>query len=194
MVGMEASLKRAIGGLNPWLPFFAFVALFQFMRGALFDSIYFLVIVLTLVLDWKNWFPYQLPAKPKLNYRLLFGSFALFGLVLYFLPRRSPIEIALMIALFFVVLSLSWHKDSGPLPKATPQLTRAKWLWLALAIAISLWELFAYILSDVARDVSAFPTISVVMDPFMKSDFGRATFLGAWLLIGLALLRIPRQK
>lgn len=191
---IEDALKRALGGLNPWIPLFAFVALFQLMRGAFFDAIYFSAIVAILVVDWKNWFPYQFPKRPQLNRYFAASILAGFGTLIYLLPRRGPIEIALMISMLLVALAMVWYKDSGPNIGLTSQLRRTKWLWLILGVLISLWELFAYILSDVAGSVYAYPTISVLMDPFMKSDLGRATFLAIWLWVGFALLRIPRRR
>jgi hypothetical protein len=193
-VKIEARFKKAISGLSPWMPLFAFIGLFQFMRGAIFDAIYFFSVVLILLLDWKGWFPFEIPKRPALSRLPVLAALTGFGVLLYLLPRRGPVEVALMIAMFLVALALSWHRDSGPIPSAPPQLLLSKWLWLTLAILISLWELFAYILSDVAGSIYAYPTISVVMDPFLKSDAGRASFLAAWLLAGFALLRIPRRK
>jgi len=193
-MGFLSSFQRMIGGLNPWAPLFAFVALFQYLRGANFDTVYFSLVVVILLLDSKKSFPYEFPKKPSLNLWLVSAAGILVAALLYLLPRRSALEVAVMVALFFVGLGLIWYKDSGPNRRLTPQLVRSKWLWIILGVLVSLWELFAYILSDIADDSSAYPTVSVLMGPFMASEWGRLTFLALWLASGIVLLRIERKR
>ncbi|MFM6971333.1 MAG: hypothetical protein ACKOWH_01935 [Rhodoluna sp.] len=194
MSSIENWLKRQVAGISPWVPLFSFVAAFQAMRGAYFDAIYFSFIVFVLILNWKGWFPFELPKRPELSLtRLLIFCLGASGALL-FVPRHSSLEVGLMIALLLIAISSVWYRDAGPLPSRSAALTRSKWLWIALAVAISLWELFAYILSDVAQDDFAYPTISVLMDPFMDSPLGRAFFLVLWLSIGIGLIRIRQRK
>lgn len=190
----EAALKRALSGINPWIPLFAFTGLFQYLRGAYFDTIYFAVVVTILVVDWKRWFPYQFPKKPQLSLWSAAFTAALIAMLLFAIPRKSEFEVALMIAIFLSTLALVWYKDSGPTINMDAALNRTEWLWITLGILISLWELFAYILSDVADDSYAYPTVSILMSPIMASDWGRAGFALLWLLIGIALLRIRRRR
>lgn len=193
-MGLEARLKLWLRGLNPWMPMFSFVALFQFIRGAQFDALYFAFIVVVLAIDWKQLFPFEFPGKPKPNLLILTIGSAVFGVAISLAPRKSPIEVALMVSALFVAISLVWYKDSGPLPKLTPALIKSKWVWICFAILVSLWELFAFILSDIAGDPYAYPTISIVISPVMADGLGRAIFLTVWLLIGVVLLRIERKR
>lgn len=189
-----SSFQRLVSGLNPWAPLFAFVALFQFLRGANFDTVYFSLVVVILLLDSKKIFPYEFPNRPKLNLWLVIAVSIFVAALLYLAPRRSALEVAIMVAVFFVGLTLIWHKDAGPKKLLTIQLNRAKWLWILVGVLVSLWELFAYILSDIADDSSAYPTVSVLMGPFMASEWGRLVFLTLWLAAGISLLRIERKK
>lgn len=193
-MGFEVTLKSWLSGLNPWMPLFAFVALFQLMRGAIFDALYFTFIVSVLFVNWKNIFPYEFPKKPKPNLVLIiFGAIA-FGVAIALVPRKSPIEVALMVGALFIALALVWYKDSGPQARMTLPLSRSKWAWISFGVLVSLWELFAYILSDVANDPYAYPTISILMEPVMADQIGRAIFLVVWLLVGVMLVRIERKK
>lgn len=186
--------KLSLQRLNPWTPLFAFVALFQLLRGANFDAIYFSVIVLILLTDsWKA-FPYNFPSKPKIG---LFGASvfsSLFGLLLFLVPRKSPFEIALMIGAFLIVLGLVWYKDSGPVPELTRAMNRSKWLWITCGVLINLWELFSYVANDLTGDSEEFPTISVLMSPVMADPVGRVLFLTLWLMAGLTMLRIAVRR
>lgn len=193
-MGIEATLKSWLRRINPWMPLFAFVALFQFMRGAIFDAIYFSFIVLVLLINWKNLFPFEFPKKPKPNLTALVVGAIAFGAGIALLPRKSPMEVALMLGALFIAMALVWYKDAGPQTKVAGALSRSKWAWISYGVLVSLWELFAYILSDVANDPYAYPTISILMAPVMADQTGRAIFLVLWLLVGVMLVRIERKK
>lgn len=194
MSAIENWLKQRLTGISPWIPLFAFVAAFQTMRGAYFDAIYFSFIVIILILNWKRGFPFELPKRPTISLtRLILFCIGVTG-ILFLAPRKSPIEVGIMISILLIAIGSVWYRDAGALPSRNAALTRSKWLWISLAVAISLWELFAYILSDVADDSFAYPTISVLMDPFMASPPGRAFFLVLWLGIGISLIRIRQRK
>jgi hypothetical protein len=193
-MGVGEKFKLSVQRLNPWTPLFAFVALFQLLRGANFDAIYFSVVVLILLVDsWKA-FPYSFPKRPNIG--LLGASLfsLMFGLLLFLAPRKSPFEIALMIGAFLLVLGLVWYKDSGPIPESTRAMNRSKWLWITVGVLINLWELFSYVANDVTGNSEEFPTISVLMSPVMADPIGRVLFLALWLMSGLTLLRIATRR
>lgn len=193
-MGLDEKFMAWIKGLNPWMPLFAFVALFQFIRDAQLDALYFSFIVLVLALNWKNAFPFEFPRKPKPNLLGLVIGSAVLGFLIAIAPRKSAIEIALMIGSLFIALALIWYKDSGKLPSSSLALDRSKWAWISFGVLVSLWELSAYILSDVAGNVNAYPTISVLMAPVMADPVGRSVFLIIWLLIGVMLVRVERKR
>lgn len=191
--GLEAGLKRAVAGLSPWIPLFAFVAAFQAMRGAIFDAIYFSLVVGLLVVELKGWSPFELPRKPNPGFSVIALACAFLIPALLFLERNNPIEVAILIALLLIGISLVWYRDGGVQPSKTKAMNLSKWLWITLAVLISLWELFAFILSDVASDSYAYPTISILMVPFMASELGKLVFLLIWFAVGIFLLRVRRK-
>lgn len=168
---------------------FAFVALFQFLRGANFDAIYFSSIVAILLIDGRKLFPFEFPMKPKVKSVMVAAGATALAITLTFLPRRSEFAIALMIAIFLIALALVWYRDAGPETKKTPALIRSKWLWFAIVVAACLWELTSYIRSDMVGDSTAYPTVSILMGPLMNDPIGRGLFVSVWLLIGFWLFR-----
>jgi hypothetical protein len=190
---MEANFKRLVQGLNPWAPLFAFVALFQFMRGANFDAIYFCAVVALLIIQSKGSSRFVLPDRPRFKSLTTILFLLAFGILLFLVPRRSSLEVALMISILLIAFTFAWHRDPESTRNKTGNITKAAWLWAGLAISTSLWELSAYVLSDLVKDPYAFPTISVLMKPFMETSFGRASFLAIWLVAGWALLLRNRR-
>jgi hypothetical protein len=193
-VGIEQKLKTLLSGLSPWAPLFAFVSLFQFMRGAYFDAIYFALAVLVLLIDGKKIFPYEFPKKPLPNSAALLAGAVIVGTAVLLVPRKSALEVALMISVLFIALGLVWYKDSGPLGQKTKANIRSKWMWIVIAIATSIWELISYVRSDIVGDAYAYPTVSILMAPVMADEIGRASFLFLWLIAGFLLFRVVGRK
>lgn len=189
MSGFEARFKQAVGGINPWIPLFVFVALFQYFRGATLDTIYFLTVAVILLIDWKASFPFSFPARPRIKPFTVGATLVILGAALYLTPLHGPLEVALMIGVFFLAIGIAWHKDSGPRIRRTKSLNRSKWAWITIGVLVCLWELFAYILSDIASDAYAYPTISILLGPFVSDPIGRAVFVGLWLWVGALLSR-----
>lgn len=185
---VESKFKKMLAGLNPWLPIFAFVTLFQAIRYSLVDVIYFFIVTIVLIIDWKRWIPLTIPERYQPSTRLIVITSVLFGIAIYAVPRRSALGITLMISLLLIVVGLAWYRDHGPKPALTKAMSRTKYSWLVVGLLLALWELFAYILSDIEGDTS-YPTLSVLMAPLLAMDIGRVLFLLVWLSLGIFLVR-----
>jgi hypothetical protein len=188
----ESAIRRLLFGLNPWLPIFAFVTLFQAIRVSIVDLIYFGIVTLILVADWKNWIPITAPERFRPTDISVYTLAVILGIALYLVPRQSAIGGAIMLLIISVSTYLVWYRDEVPKPTLSKAMFRTKYAWLVLALCLALWELFAYILSDIEGDVS-YPTLSVLMAPFLALDFGRVVFLLVWFSMGIFLLR-PERK
>lgn len=188
-MGIQEDLKGLVSGLNPWAPLFAFVGMFQLLRGATFDAIYFFGIVIVLLIDGWRIFPYELPNRPRIPLLSAVAFSALFGSFLLLTPKGSAIEVALMVGALLILVGLVWYKDSGPMPKASAALNRSKWLWIACGISVNLWELFSYLAGDLSGDNNLYPTISIIMTPIMSDPLGRCLSIAVWLMVGLLLIR-----
>jgi hypothetical protein len=60
---------------------------------------------------------------------------------------------------------------------------------------LCVWEATAFILSvTTPNGIENFPTISVLLDPFVENLWGRVVFVGLWLAAGYGLLRFWRKS
>ena len=84
----------------------------------------------------------------------------------------------------------------GPLttPTGVPTLDRVgSRLWVGLAVAAGLWELFALSQQPSFTQGSyAHPTVSVLMDSVLSTHAGRSLVLLGWLALGWFLLDATR--
>jgi hypothetical protein len=60
-------------------------------------------------------------------------------------------------------------------------------------VALCLWEAGAYVASVTVSERD-FPTISVLLDPFVDLPVGRIVFTVLWILGGLALVNAWRKR
>jgi hypothetical protein len=61
--------------------------------------------------------------------------------------------------------------------------------WVAVFLALALWELAALLLQpSLTTPSAAHPTISTLTDPVLASHLGRSITLSLWLVLGWLLL------
>ncbi len=138
--------------------------------------------------------------------------------------RRSRTTSAVLVvtALLFAATVGSWHRYTWPMtaaivvvaiaglavgwrgpltaPTPAPALDRVgSRLWVGLAVAAGLWELFALSRQpSLTQGSYAHPTVSVLMDSVLSTHAGRSLVVLAWLALGWFLLDatkvIPRSR
>lgn len=178
-----------------WIAVLTIMASFQTWRGAYVDGILFFSLVAMLVIDRLTGGKLVILKKPIHAPKLLtLGITGTLGAVLVFAPRHSWVDLVVFITLGITVLLVAWE----PAPERTQRPHRAylrsMWMWSMLAVAICLWEATAFVLSVTMPGGSEdFPTISVLLDPFVENTWGRLVFVGLWLAAGYALLRFWRR-
>jgi hypothetical protein len=90
-----------------------------------------------------------------------------------------------------VAIVLAWRgplHPPGPVPEIHPAGALA---WAGLFVTLSLYELTQLLLQpSLTTDSYAHPTISVMTDPVLASDPGRAVVLFVWLAVGWFLVTI----
>ena len=187
-------LKGLLKGINPWLPVLVFVTAFHFNRGSTGDAIIFGFGSLILIAVWKKWVPWHMPERPKVSGWVIGLVIAVSCSVLFFTERTGWQAIVLLLTLVPISLVMVYYRDHGPKPGATKQMVRSKWLWMTLALIMAVSELFAYIFASVYKDDTTYPTISVLVNPVLESPYGRAIFLVLWMLIGVGLLQIRKNR
>jgi hypothetical protein len=171
-----------------------YVALFQVMRGAYIDALIFAVGSVLMIGDWKKWFHWSMPERPKAGrlsvLLVIIGSSS----VLFFSERGGWQDVVLLLALAPVALPMVYYRDHGPKPSSTQVMNRTRWAWTTLAVFMCLSELFAYIWANTFKDDKSYPTISIIVNPVLESPYGRGIFLVLWMLIGVGLLQLWRKK
>ena len=171
-----------------------FVALFHVMRGAYVDALIFSVGSLLLIADWKRWFKWSMPERPKFKRWTVLVAIAAAASVLFFSERGGWQDVLLLLSLAPIALTLVYYRDHGPKPSSTSLMNRTRWMWVTLAVILCVSELFAYIWANAFKDDKSYPTISIIVNPVLESPYGRGIFLTLWMLIGVGLLQIWRKK
>lgn len=187
-------MKRALSGMNPWLPPMVYVAIFHFMRESWVDAAIFTIGSLLVIADWKKWFRWEMPERPKLSKMPVLLAILLASSILFFSERGGWQDTLLLLALAPIALFMVYYRDHGPKPSSTKLMNRTRWLWLTLATILCVSELFAYIWANAFKDDESYPTISIIVNPVLESPYGRGIFLVVWMLIGVGLIQPWRKK
>jgi len=170
----------------------AIMAGFQLWRGAWVDGIVFGLLVIVLIVDNQTNGRIRLLKRPLTAPRwVILPITAALGVFLVVAPRHGWADLLGMVAVGITVLLLAWVPDP-PGPKRPARAMRSSvLLWSGLSVGLCLWEAIAYILST--RSVAAvqeYPTVSILLDPFVESPIGRIIVVTLWLLGGLGLMRV----
>lgn len=119
----------------------------------------------------------------------LWALAAIAAAVLTIAPRHSDLDLVTVSAVGIGVLVLAWTPAPATPDHPRQAYRRAALWWSILAVGLCLWEAVAYILSVSVSDRD-FPTVSVLLDPLLEWNIGRALFTVGWLAGGLWLLRV----
>lgn len=183
-------------GSIAWLVVLGIMASFQAWRGTYVDAALFFGLAAMLLIDrltrGRIFIFKKHIVAPKWLTITVTGSLAL---VLIVAPRHSIYDLIAFIFIGITVLLLAWEPapDREKLPHRA--LVRSAVAWSIIAVSLCLWEMLAFIFSVTVPDgVDNFPTISVLLDPFVESLGGRIVFVSLWLAAGLGLLRVWSKK
>lgn len=179
-----------------WMSVLTIMATFQTWRGAYVDGILFYAIVAMLVIDRLTGGRIVLMKKPVVAPKVVtLGITGVLGAVLVLAPRHSWIDLVAFIAIGVTVLIVAWEPYEVRVKRPRHALIRSVWFWSLAAVAICLWEATAFVLSvTMPGGNENFPTISVLLDPFVENQWGRMVFVGLWLAAGYGLLRFWRKS
>ena len=179
-----------------WMSVLTIMATFQTWRGAYIDGILFYAIVLMLVVDRITGGQIVILKKPIVAPKIItLGITGVLGAVLVLAPRHSWIYLAAFIAIGVTVLIVAWEPYEVRVKRPRQALIRSMCFWSLAAVAICLWEATAFVLSvTMPGGNENFPTISVLLDPFVENMWGRIVFVGLWLAAGYGLLRFWRKS
>lgn len=179
-----------------WIIVLAIMAGFQTWRGAYVDGLLFFALVAMLVIDRLTGGRLVILKKPIVAPKAVtLAITGTLGVVLVLAPRHSWIDLAVFIAIGVTVLLVAWEPAPQRIQRPHKAYLRSMWTWSMLAVAICVWEAAAFVLSvTLPGGNEDFPTISVLLDPFVENIFGRIIFVGLWLAAGYGLLRFWRRS
>ena len=178
-----------------WICVLAIMAGFQTWRGAYVDGILFFSLVAMLITDRFTGGRIIIMKKPIAAPKIVtLAITGVLGVVLVVAPRHSWFDLAVFIAIGVTVLLVAWEPAPDREQRPHVALVRSMWMWSMLAVAICVWEAAAFVLSvSLSKGYENFPTISVLLDPFVENVWGRLVFVGLWLAAGYGLLRFWRR-
>lgn len=185
--------KEGHHSVSLWVVAFALIAGLQVFRGSLGDTVIFSLG--TLVIAWSGFVPHRwdLPTNHLISNRILSFCFVVLGIGVALLPKHSVPMALVFLALAPLALALAWGTHRGPKGKASLKIKRARVLWVSWATLTCIWEFAANILGQLNNTHTAYPTISILIVPFLDSSLGQAAFVAVWILVGLSLIRVGRR-
>ena len=178
-----------------WICVLTIMASFQTWRGAYVDGILFYSLVIMLIVDRLTGGRLVIFKRPIIAPKwVTLAITGTLGVVLVSSPRHSWIDLVVFVAIGVTVLLVAWEPAPDRVQRPHKAYARSMWMWAMLAVAICLWEATAFVLSVTLPGGSEdFPTISVLLDPFVENTWGRMVFVGLWLAAGYGLLRFWRR-
>jgi hypothetical protein len=185
---------RRWGFLNPWVWMFVTTSALQVFRGSRLDTIIFVGSTLLVWVSASGLFADRVQGPLHIQRRTIFLISALFAAALMVVPRHTFIHGVIVVAILPLVLRLVWYGDATKKERADARINRSKIAWLFLSLGLTTWEFMANILGQLVNDLHTFPTLSVLIDPFLETSFGQAAFVLLWITTGIGFLGIWRRR
>lgn len=190
----QTTPRWSLGALL-WISALLIMSLFQTWRGAYIDGALFFALSAMLIIDRLTGGRLVLIKKPVIAPKVVtLGITGVLGVVLVLAPRHSWVDLVALIAIGVTVLIVAWEPYEQRTKSSERAVHRSMWFWSLAAVALCLWEAVAFVLSvTTPYGVLNYPTISVLLDPFVENVWGRIVFVGLWLAAGYGLLRFWRK-
>lgn len=182
-----------LGFRNLWFWLFLTTTVFQVFRGSLIDTIIFGSGTLMVFLSAANLLNHVHLEKPHAHKYAIYTTVLVIVLALSLVPRHTPLQSIIVLAILPLALRFAWYSDVGPKDKADRRIKRAQMVWAAGGVGLLLWEFAANIFGQLDKSLQSFPTISVLVDPMLDNIVGQAAFAVIWLIIGISFLRLWRN-
>lgn len=185
---------RTKPSVNLWVLVFIGTALFHVWRGSIEDAYIFgsaSILMLSQVMGFTE-FGFQ--RKPQLSIWVIAILVVAVATVLYLFPPHSMPNAFTLLALLPAGIALIFYVDPKQHPKPTLSVTRARLSWGLWAFLFAVIELIAFIGGFLTNDDNSFPTISIILDPVLETQLGRAVFVALWLMAGVFLLGVRKKR
>lgn len=164
----------------------------QVFRGSLGDTIIFSLFSIILIsvsltksnTDWLS----------KLRFKYLVELWLVIAALVIIIPWHTGLLAGLFVVLLALCMILIWTREHTERAPRTKRMKRAELLWVIWAVGLALWEFAANLLGIFNDSLYQYPTISILVDPLLDSPGGKTTFVALWMLSGIGLLRLVRQR
>jgi hypothetical protein len=128
--------------------------------------------------------------RPSIGIPLIILS----SLALYVFPIHNEVATIVFLVIGPIAMVFMWTKDTQFSSKPERSMTMAARIWATLFLISCVWELGSYTFSTWAHNDNAYPTVSILLGPLLKTSSGKGVFLLIWIGIGMQLLRFWRKK
>jgi predicted membrane protein len=185
---MDTRLRRR----TLWLIVFVTGAVFQFWRESPIDAlIYSFVAALILLAELPRFESTEFRALRlrSLTVILLFST-----LVFLIFPIHSTLTAVGYLVLIPMLMGVVLQKDRPTTIGSTSAVRRSSKIWFTIGSLTCICELGNYFASDITHNDKAFPTLTVLVDPFVASNGGKIVFVLLWAWIGFGLLRMAAER
>lgn len=183
--------KRSLNS-TLWIIAFFIGTIFQFWRGSQIDTLVFAAVTSLLLLASQDIF--DLPNLKATNPTISIGFLFLCTLVFMLAHIHSVLSAIFYLALVPVLLKNMWRSDSKAVEPTTPAFRKSSWIWFTIGLFTCLAELGNYFAADATHNDKVYPTITVLVDPFVANNAGKLVFVFLWAIIGVGLLRVSVKK
>lgn len=185
---MDTKLRRR----TLWLIVFVTGAVFQFWRESPIDGlIYSFVAALILLAEMPR---FESTEFRVLRLRYLAVILLLGTLVFLTFPIHSTLTAVGYLVLIPMLMGVALQKDWPTTIGSSSAVRRSSKIWFTIGSLTCVCELGNYFASEFTHNDKTFPTLTVLVDPFVASNGGKIVFVLLWARIGLGLLRMAAEK
>lgn len=185
---MDSKLRGAI----LWLIVFTLGAAFQLWRGSPIDTLIYSIAALLVIVMIQDKF--EIPEFGASR----FGEVALILIIcggfFTIVPIHSWLTTACLLVLVPALLKVIFGKESIASQNSTKALARSSKIWFVIGSLTCLFELGNYFASEATHDDKTFPTLTVLLDPFVADSVGKVIFVAVWTAIGVGLIRVSTTQ
>lgn len=184
----------------PWILILVITGSVQVLRGdAAIDAVVFFAVAALLTLDAAGIGRIK-AERPVVRFRFVLVTAAALAAVVTLAPRHGVVSSVVVALVGLVMVVLTWLDPSAPAnhdgtdEARRQRLTRAATCWAVVLLALSLLELYSYLVGR-GTDATqyAHPAVSDLIDPLLDTPVGRVVFAVAWTATGAVLLMRGRK-
>lgn len=175
-----------------WIIAWVIGTLFQFWRGSQIDTLVFATITALLLLASQDIL--EIPKLVAIGFRTSVAILFVCTFVFIISRIHTFPSTIFYLALVPLILKNMWRNDAFDDLPSTPTIRRSSWIWFTIGLLTCLAELGNYFAAYVTHNDKAYPTITVLVDPFVANYAGKIFFVSLWSFIGVGLFRISEKK